>query len=135
MARTGVRVSAIIIKGDEILLMHRKKNGEEYWVFPGGGAEDNETLDEAIVREVKEETNLDVSKHKLAFMGEYGQDDKEHPFYFCEVNNVTTRITGEEKSRHNSENWYRLEWVKLSNVKDIYLVPEKATKEMLKRYS
>ena len=63
MARTDVRVSAIIIKNNEILLMHRKKNGEEYWVFPGGGVEDTEKAEQAIIREVTEETNLTVLEH------------------------------------------------------------------------
>ena len=27
-------------------LIHRKKNGEEYWLFPGGGVEDTETVEE-----------------------------------------------------------------------------------------
>jgi len=69
MARTNVRVSAIILKDDKILLIHRKKNGEEYWVFPGGGVEDTETPEQGIIREVKEETGLDVLKCKLAFYG------------------------------------------------------------------
>jgi len=62
-------------------------------------------------------------------------DNKEHPFYLCEVNDVTPEIIGEEKDRHSAENWYHLEWVKISKVKDIWLVPEKAAEEIVKRYS
>lgn len=134
MTRTGVRVSAVIIKEDKILLIHRKKNGEEYWVFPGGGVEEGETSDQAIVREVKEETNLDVSKHELAFMCLNELDNKEQPFYYCEVSNGKPEIVGEEKDKNNADNWYHLEWIKLSDLEGVFLVPIEGKKEVIKRY-
>ncbi len=50
--------SALIIKDDKVLLVHHKKMG--VWLYPGGHVEGTETPDEALIREVKEETNLDV---------------------------------------------------------------------------
>ena len=48
---------AIIIDGDEILLMFRRKikNGivNEYYAIPGGGKEENETIEECVKREIK----------------------------------------------------------------------------------
>ena len=38
--------------------MHHKKL--DVWLYPGGHVEDTETPDEALVREVKEETGLDI---------------------------------------------------------------------------
>ena len=135
MARTGVRASAIIIKKNKILLIHRKKNGEEYWVFPGGGVEDYETAQEAVAREVKEETNLNVTKCSLAFMSLNELDNKEHPFFICEVSDGKLEIIGEEKDRNSTENWYKLEWVDIKNLSDKWLVPIKAKEEVIKRYS
>lgn len=43
-----------------------------YWTFPGGGVEEGETLDQAVVREVKEETGLDVRTIRLLFEEDYG---------------------------------------------------------------
>lgn len=60
MARTGIRASAIIIRDNKILLVHRKKDGREYWVFPGGGIEDYEKPEETVKREVFEGTNLRI---------------------------------------------------------------------------
>ena len=134
MARTDVRVSAIIIKNNEILLMHRKKNGEEYWVFPGGGVEDTETAEQAIIREVTEETNLTVLEHELAFMSYNETSKKDEPFYICEVSSGTPEIVGEEKDKNNDENWYQLEWVNLGKLQSILLVPEKAAREVIKRF-
>jgi 8-oxo-dGTP diphosphatase len=54
------RVSGIIIKEGKILLIRRVKEGREYFVFPGGGVEDNESVEEALVRELKEEASIDI---------------------------------------------------------------------------
>ncbi len=35
-----MRVAAVIIKDDKILLIRRIKNGQEYYVFPGGGVKE-----------------------------------------------------------------------------------------------
>jgi len=59
---TGKRqftVSALIFKGDKVLLVEHKKLG--VWLYPGGHIEQGETPEEALYREVKEETGLDVS--------------------------------------------------------------------------
>lgn len=135
MARTDVRVSAIILKDGKILLIHRKKNGEEYWVFPGGGVEDTETPEAGIIREVKEETNLDVLRHELLFYAYNEASKSAQPFYLCEVAGEEIKIVGEEKDKHSLTNWYQLEWVELSSLKNIWLVPEKAADEIVKRFS
>ena len=52
--------ASALIKNDEgkVLLVYHKKL--DVWLYPGGHIEANETPDEAVVREVKEETGLDV---------------------------------------------------------------------------
>ena len=132
MTRTDVRVSAIIIEDNKILLIHRKKNGEEYWVFPGGGVEDFETVVEGLIREVKEETNQDIIKYKFAFNSFNEASNKDEPFYYCEISDGEPEIVGEETEKHSPENWYQLEWVDLNKVKDIWLVPEDAKHKILK---
>jgi 8-oxo-dGTP diphosphatase len=52
----------------KVLMVKNAKN--ETWSLPGGAVEENETLDEAAVREAKEETNLDVKVHGLLAMNE-----------------------------------------------------------------
>ena len=56
-----VYVDGIYIKDGKILLLKRaKKPFKGFWHHVGGQVEENETLKEAIKREFKEETNLDV---------------------------------------------------------------------------
>jgi len=55
-----VRVAAIVVRDDALLLVQHEKAGRRYWLLPGGGVDYGETLAEALVREVREETGLDV---------------------------------------------------------------------------
>jgi 8-oxo-dGTP diphosphatase len=60
--RPIVAVGAVILDGDRVLLVkrgHEPRKGE--WSLPGGAVEVGETLETALVREVREETCLDVS--------------------------------------------------------------------------
>jgi mutator protein MutT len=59
--RPEICVGAVVIDDDRLLLVRRGHGpaaGE--WSFPGGRVEFGETMIEALVREVKEETGLDV---------------------------------------------------------------------------
>ena len=51
-------VNAAVLDGDRVLLMQREDF--EVWCLPGGQVDDGESLAEAAVREVREETGLDV---------------------------------------------------------------------------
>lgn len=55
--------TAIIKKNNKILIQKRSDNG--LFSLPGGCMELDETLEECVVREVKEETNLDVIPKRL----------------------------------------------------------------------
>lgn len=62
-ANRGISIDAVIIKGDEIALV--KRGGEpfkDWWAIPGGYINWDESAEEAVKREVKEETNLEVTK-------------------------------------------------------------------------
>lgn len=63
------RVSALLVNSDnaEILLIKRFKDGRTYWVFPVGGVEPNEALQQAIVREIFEETMLNMDNPEAIF--------------------------------------------------------------------
>ena len=61
------RAVGVIIKENKILLMRRMKNGQEYYVFPGGGVKEGESTETAIIREIREELSLDAKIDKLLF--------------------------------------------------------------------
>jgi mutator protein MutT len=62
-----VGVGGIIFEGDQVLLIKRgKEPGLGQWSIPGGVVHTGETLKEAVVREVFEETHLEVEVMALA---------------------------------------------------------------------
>jgi len=61
MTRSG----AIILDAGRVALIERRREGELYYLFPGGGVEEGETAVEAMVREVREELGLEVEAGRL----------------------------------------------------------------------
>ena len=58
----GVQVvAALLRRDDDIVLVQEQRDGKEMWSVPGGGVERGELLTEALVREVKEETGLNLT--------------------------------------------------------------------------
>jgi ADP-ribose pyrophosphatase YjhB (NUDIX family) len=56
-------VHAFCFVGDELVIVYSEAKG--YWTPPGGGVESGETVEEAIAREVLEETNMRVLKQRV----------------------------------------------------------------------
>ncbi len=90
---------AIIIENDQLLVMHRNKYGSEYFTLVGGRVNDNETIEQALIREVKEETGLDVTAHRLVFFEAHPAPYNQQYIYLCEVapyNSVAIQSYSEE---------------------------------------
>lgn len=65
------RVSVIVVTDEQkILLVRHRKGNRLYWVLPGGRLEYGETFHECAVRELKEETGLDIEIEKFLFLSE-----------------------------------------------------------------
>jgi len=55
----------VFIRKEETILLVKQSYGEQYWSLPGGVMEKGESIDQAAIREVKEETGLDICLGKL----------------------------------------------------------------------
>jgi ADP-ribose pyrophosphatase YjhB (NUDIX family) len=60
-----IRVGAICLKAKDILLVEHEKKGQRYFLLPGGGMQEGEPAERAIVREVLEETAVEVKPVRL----------------------------------------------------------------------
>lgn len=64
----GVRIFILNSQNKLLLVKHKVKNeNKEFWILPGGGVEENEYSFDAAIREVKEETNLNIKIINLLF--------------------------------------------------------------------
>ncbi|MDI6889152.1 MAG: NUDIX hydrolase [Methanocellales archaeon] len=69
-------VDAIVLLNGKVVLIKRKNPPfENCYALPGGFVEKGETVEQALVREVKEETGLDVDIVKL--VGVYSEPDRD----------------------------------------------------------
>ncbi len=122
------RVSALLVNREnaEILLIKRVKDSRIYWVFPGGGVEFRELLAQAIVREVFEETSLEIDNPEEIF-SVVNRGRKEH-FFLVNVPFFEPKLSTQspEFKVQNCSNRYELTWVKLNDLSRLNLVPVEA---------
>ena len=68
MKRRLVALLALINENNEVLISLRrdKKKYDGYWEYPGGKVESGETIEQGLVREIKEELNLEITESCIA---------------------------------------------------------------------
>ena len=76
---------AIIIENGKVLVMYRNKQGSQYYTLVGGRTNDSETPEDALVREVREETGLEIIHARLVFVEYHQPPYNEQYIYLCEV--------------------------------------------------
>ena len=110
---------------NKILLIHRWKDGQEYFVIPGGTTEPEERPLEAALREIKEEVNLSFSADQLHTAFSLNNQGKEEYYFYTELYTAETPLMqGEELERSSLQNIYQPEWISLQELYNHNLRPE-----------
>jgi ADP-ribose pyrophosphatase YjhB (NUDIX family) len=120
-------VRAIVLKDDALLVMHRNKFGSEYYTLVGGGIDAGETADQALHREIMEETSLRVSSPKLVFIEEAGEPFGTQYIYLCTYESGEVALAAdsdEAKINELGKNLYLPEWMPVAKLPDIPFVSE-----------
>ncbi len=94
-ARFRIAVSALIFSDGKILLALRRDI--DWWNLPGGGMEVGETVDEAVRREVYEETRLEVEVAQL--VGVYSKPQKQEVVFTFRCHTLAGVPTATEETR------------------------------------
>jgi 8-oxo-dGTP diphosphatase len=128
------RAAAVIIKNEKILLLHRQKSGRKYYVFPGGRSDKGETPEITAIREIKEETGLDIEIDSLLF--KFDSSVFKRPEYFFVAKNIQgeAQLGGEELEHNSPEDHYEIEWVALEDVPNIELLPPEAKRKIVETF-
>ncbi len=62
------RVTGIVIEDSQILLLDQDTDGDRSWSLPGGKVEPGESLEEALKREMREETGVEIEVGRLLYV-------------------------------------------------------------------
>ena len=109
---------AVIIDDNRLLVFFRRKvrDGKEvtYYAIPGGHVEENETMEETVVRELKEEMNLDIEI--LNYLGNLVVDNQEENYYYAKIVGGELCFGGEELEKCNDDNYYEIRWLPIEEL-------------------
>ena len=110
---------ALINNENEILLSKRpkKKHLSGFWEFPGGKVEEGEAPEKALIREVKEELNIDINNKCIAPLS-FSEFDYNN-FQLLLLLYICRRWDGVPMSMENN----KLEWVKPNMLRDYKMPP------------
>ncbi len=100
-------VAAVIKKGDKIFITCRSYGEfQDMWEFPGGKIEVGETKEEALIREIKEELELDINNLEYLTTVEYDYPNFHLTMYcfICERCGGTLNLNA-----HNDAKWVSLD--------------------------
>lgn len=135
-----IRLAGIIPMGEGFALMHRVgvQNHPigEYYTFPGGGREGEETLEEGTIREIKEEFGIDVEVVEKLYEMENGEKNQKEYFYLCKYiggkfgTGKGPEFSGDPKYAHRGK--YIPEIVKREDIEKITLLPYEIRDKFIK---
>lgn len=141
-------VAALIFSKDGKLFQGKKDptNGgvysNDFWHIPGGGIDKGETPEEAINREIKEETGIDVSKYEKKIIDDKGKGESEKVLkdsgekVLCKMKFIIFKIEIKDKDSneievHLNDDLVEFQWTNIEDLKRMKLTPPSV--ELFKR--
>lgn len=128
----GVGVGAFIVNENNEVLLHKRTVPAEkdHWCIPGGRLEMFEKLEDAVIREVKEEIDVDVKIERIMGVCDHIiEAEKAHwvaMSYLCKITNGEPKIMEPDKASE-------MRWFKLDNLPDKLTITTKKAVEDYKK--
>lgn len=115
--RIRIASRALILNDSKIAILFSKKF--QAYITPGGGVEGNETLEEACIREAKEETGFIVEPiEQIALIDcNYSNVRIKHNYFICELIEDSNNT---DRTSYEIDQDLELKWLSLSDVKQAY---------------
>lgn len=116
-------VAAVVIRNDAILLVKRgQEPSQGVWGLPGGVVELGETIEEAVSREVKEETGVDISPVRLLTVLDSVTKDESGKirYHYILFEFLCKFLRGEPKA---SSDVQAAMWVSLNSLGSVNIMP------------
>ena len=125
------RAAALIVQNKRLLVIYRQKLDREYYVLPGGSVEPGESIEQACVREVREETGLDVVIQRQIWT--YVNNGRTEHYFWATVVGGKVLLGYPEGARQSASNRYTLGWIDAQQLAQINLQPA-ALREVVQHY-
>ena len=74
------RLQAIVVRNGRVLMVKHRHGADEWWCLPGGGQEANETPENGVLRELREECRVDGVVIRQTCHVSYSNDDEAYSF-------------------------------------------------------
>ena len=107
-------VLCLIHKGDSYLLQDRIKNDWKGYTLPGGHIEPGESIVEAVIREMKEETGLDIKQPRLCGVKQFPIEGGRYIVFLFETEQFEGVL--------NSSDEGTMHWVNAKDLSSVNLV-------------
>lgn len=127
------RTSAIIYNKDKTKILLFKSSNRDFYMLPGGKVNELESSEDALKREVKEETGLEISIIDFKCFSECVVTDKEMTYQQVEAiyeASYNDEINNDEFNGLEG-NWILFKWFNINNLDNILIEP-KEIKDILK---
>ncbi|MCM3782091.1 NUDIX hydrolase [Neobacillus mesonae] len=111
---------------EEILMVNNKGSS---WSLPGGAVEKGETLEQAVIRETKEETGLTIEVENIVAVNEAFFKEKGHHTLFI---TFKARIIEGEISMQDEEEISEVKWVGIQKANELMPYYTTGVEELLK---
>ncbi len=117
-----IRVAAIVVRGNDILLAQHRKADESYWVLPGGGVDYGETIEEALVRELQEEANVTIRVDRLVIVNDSIPPDRHR--HIVNLYFTATLIDGKVRVGTGDKRLVGMEFVPIARLPELVVYPD-----------
>lgn len=132
--RIRVRSCGLLIRDHRILLVEQKVPTRDHlvWLPPGGGVKVGEPAEEALIREFKEETHLEISALKLRYVHEFIQPPIHALELYYNIGSSKGEIQNGTDPEHTADNQliHNVKFVHFNRLNSIDLLPGFLTKEL-----
>ena len=123
---------AIVVKDGQILLMERWRGDLHYFSIPGGGIEAGEDAETAAVRELKEETGVDIALERKVYVMKDGPI--EHHIFLARWISGEPHLPPEsEEAQAGPDNRYLPRWIDANDLAELHLGYWQPLREQLAR--